>query len=63
VAQVGDPTEVRAALEAVAQSSILGNEARFWALDALAFRDYSVGNYVQFPDTVDRMADVASARA
>ena len=59
--QVGDPSELRAALEAVAQSSDLGDEERFWALDALALWDYSAGSYGQVLDMVSQTTDVANA--
>jgi len=53
--QVGDPSEVRAALEAAAQSPDLGDEDRFWALDALALWAYTDGAYERIPDLVDQM--------
>ncbi|MEA5362798.1 dsDNA nuclease domain-containing protein [Amycolatopsis sp., V23-08] len=59
--QAGDPSEVRAAIEAIAQSTDLGDEARFWALDALAFWDYSVGSYGNIPSMVDQMTAAVGA--
>jgi len=57
--QVGDPSEVKAALEAASQSVELGNEERFWALDALALWEYTAGAYERIPDLVGQMAAVA----
>lgn len=54
--QVGDPSEVKAALEAAAQSSELSDEDRFWTLDALALWEYTKGSHERIPDLVSQMA-------
>lgn len=41
--QIGDPSELRGALESATDDSDLSPEDRFWALDALAFWEYQRG--------------------
>lgn len=59
--QVGDPSEIKATLESAAQSSELGEEDRFWALDALTLWEYTEGTYGRIPDLVGQMAALANA--
>jgi hypothetical protein len=59
--QVGDPSEVKAALESAAGSSELSDEDRFWALDALTLWEYTEDNHWWIPDLVDQMTTIASA--
>ncbi|MGH3947589.1 MAG: dsDNA nuclease domain-containing protein [Pseudonocardiaceae bacterium] len=59
--QVGDPSEIKATLESATQSSELGEEDRFWALDALILWEYTEGTYGRIPDLVGQMATLANA--
>ncbi|WP_165367663.1 dsDNA nuclease domain-containing protein [Phytoactinopolyspora endophytica] len=59
--QVGDPSEIRATLEAASQSSEFSDEDRFWALDALVLWDYLDGTYDSIPGLVSQMTAVAGS--
>jgi hypothetical protein len=57
--QVGDPSEVKAAVESAARSRDLSDEDRFWALDALVLWEYSENAHERIPDLVDQMVTLA----
>lgn len=59
--EVGDPSELKAVLQAAADSADLAVEDRFWALDALVFWDYQDGELAHAPERVERMERLIAA--
>jgi hypothetical protein len=63
--QIGDPSELRAALEAACDDIDLDAEDRFWALDALAFWEYQrgTGNIEIFIEQMAALAEQSNLGA
>lgn len=60
--EMGDPKELKKVLESASQSSSLGVEERFWALDALTFWDTQDHLYENIPDRIKMMQMLAAEK-